>query len=725
MTSAAADTAGLFGWGELRHTLAGTALKDLARACGQDVITLEQALVVLDDPLLAPGLDEAFFALLGEDIEREDHLDYAELAFHAVHTRVSQHARRVLERLLELAASDPLTAENYARVGLEELADEDSPLFAARCQEALGQALAARGDFATAASVLTDGADRARAAEETRVECDMLGAATACRQMLDDQLRALSLAKRWVAIARALGDPGRLAHSLGQRGNAQMALGRYEAARADFEEALPAAVEAGDEQTQSNWLGNLANLAVIDGDYDEAIRLHSAALELSRRLGNLESMEQDLGHLAQVCWLTEAWDDALQYQREAVAVAAQRADPARVTATRAVLRRMYSELGRHEHASALERLEEPDPESDFAKEDEPSATTGAFVRPPEDPELDAELDAAQREGRPEALMVVLEARVALDPANPLLHVKRGIVLAALQRWDPALEAYEEAIRLAPRWLVPHVNAINVWEGRHDLDTPRARYERMAADDPFDPLPRTVLGRIYGCEARHDEAVRELREALRLAPGTFDITWELALELDEMAREQLTEDWFAAWATFEECMLLLEELPRLNPEGRPRALANAGRIYIRMAEESTRASPPIMGGWLGDRELDLWVRAIINLTEAAPALTADWPQRALSYATGLLVNMQDAVVSAEAGKAFDRYGHQDLAVWMLETSVAINPNPPEPRFQLARLLADRPGERARAIELLESVTREASDHVDARGLLTRLRREGAP
>lgn len=722
MTRAVADKAAFFGWGDLRHTLAGEAVKDLSRACARDVTDIDRALATLEDPLLAPGLDEEFLALLADDVEREEDLAYAELAFHVARTRRSPQARRLLELLLEFALSDPPRAGYYARVGLEELAEEDSPLFVARCQGALGQSLFVRGEYASAAKVFADGAEHAHEAGDPARECDLLGAATAAQQMLDHWPQALSLADRWIEVARALGDARRLGQSLGQRGNAEMKLGRADAARTDFEEALVAAAEAGDDQTLSNWLGNLGDLALVDGDYDEAIRRHTEALELSRRLGSLESMEQDLENLARAYWRANAWDDALRYQREAVAVAERRGDPTWITKNREILQRMYSDLGRHEHARALRHLQdEAQTEADAVAPDAPPAGGRALSRPPEDPELDAELDEAQRGGGPDALLQLLDERIAGDPENALLRVKRGIILAALQRWEPALQAYEQAIELAPRWLIPHMNAINVWEGLEDLDTPRARYERMVGDDPFDPLPRVVLGRIYRCEARHDEAVRELREALRLAPGTYDITWELAYELDELAREQLTEDWSGAWAVFEECMVLLEQLPQLAPEARPRALADAGRLYIRMAEESTRANPPFLS-WLGDRELDLWVRAIIKLTEAAPALTPDWPRRLLSYAMNLLVNMQDVQVATEAGKAFDRHGYPDLAVTMLENAVVINPNPPEPRYELARLLADRPSERARAVELAESVLRVAPDHVDARGLLARLRRE---
>ena len=62
-------------------------------------------------------------------------------------------------------------------------------------------------------------------------------------------------------------------------------------------------------------------------------------------------------------------------------------------------------------------------------------------------------------------------------------------------------------------------------GLGDLDTPRASYEVLVANDPYDPITRIALGRLYPMTESYDLALRELGVAVRLDPHSYIVSPE--------------------------------------------------------------------------------------------------------------------------------------------------------------------------------------------------------
>jgi predicted ATPase/class 3 adenylate cyclase len=103
-----------------------------------------------------------------------------------------------------------------------------------------------------------------------------------------------------LAIARDIGDKGRVALVLQPLGQAMLGLGDIAAARRHLREALALAEETGNKREVAAALNTLAQLYRVEGDLTAAEPLYGKVLELVRELGDRESAAIGLLNLAMV-----------------------------------------------------------------------------------------------------------------------------------------------------------------------------------------------------------------------------------------------------------------------------------------------------------------------------------------------------------------------------------------------------------------------------------------
>jgi predicted ATPase/class 3 adenylate cyclase len=118
------------------------------------------------------------------------------------------------------------------------------------------------------------------------------------------------------AIARQIGDAGRMAAVLQPLGMVHMALGDTASARATYEAALPLAQQLGHQRLVAASLNALAQLHRADGALDSAEALYARTLELARDLGDRESEAIAMLNRAMLALLRQQVPEAARWLRD-------------------------------------------------------------------------------------------------------------------------------------------------------------------------------------------------------------------------------------------------------------------------------------------------------------------------------------------------------------------------------------------------------------------------
>jgi tetratricopeptide (TPR) repeat protein len=267
--------------------------------------------------------------------------------------------------------------------------------------------------------------------------------------------------------------------------------------------------------------------------------------------------------------------------------------------------------------------------------------------------------------------------------------------------------------------------INSWLSLGDLETPLKHYKQLVADSPYDPIPRIALGRIYGMVEDHDEAIQEFKEVLRLDPRSYTGLLNLCQQLYEKGKRLLTTDWAGAWAYFEECMRSFQDLITLDETRRSSSLTTAAEYYMNIAQESYFANPPLIGS-MEERELDLWVQAIVSFKRAS-LLAPERNRPKIGYQEGLqyLEDNGNAAIFERAGRIFREMGAEAEAVTCLQHSIALQPDRAEPYYEMAllclQLAAKDPAWLSQAQDLLKHAARLSPQNAAYIGTLRQVRR----
>jgi tetratricopeptide (TPR) repeat protein len=691
-----------FGWGDVRHTLLGELISDAARTSRQGdrrgLALLEE---LLDEPLLTPALDDALVMRL---LSRIKALAIGAeppvaVALTGVALPIAKRVGSTLTAELQLEfaraalrADEPTAAEAAAEEALGRLGDDPpADRFVEAC-DLLARARYDQGRYAEALPAFLAGAEHV--ASDLRMKWDLVTNAAACRLELDDAFGALTLvAEQAEPLARELGDPECLTKSLGDLGNARMRLGQLELARTAYEAALEAARAAGAEQAQSDWLGNLGLIALNEGDPEASAALHRQALDHSRLAGNPRSAIVDLGHLSMACAAQEQWEEALSSLEEAMHAAEELGDPGELADVMARLRDLHAHLGHWRQALALDLLINEPPEAAVPRPSDASAppvrlgVPAAIDVSDEDRAFVAGVEELVAVGELDQARAMVDAFVNTHPDSFIGHFELGLVLNEAGDYDASLEAYERALALNPRWPSIHHNALNSWRAIGDLETPRRRYEQAIAEDPFDPVPRMALGRLYAMAGRHDAAARELRQATLLDPDRWIVQQELCEALSIAARSHLEEDWDGAWSVFQEAYEEFQRLIAMNPDRRAEALTMLGEQCHEMAFESGVSSPTFSGELLGEREARLLGHAVAAFGDAlmlAPERRR--PAAGLQRSLDLIIQMGSATTWLEYALGLAEAGAKELAIGALEHATGLDGKLAEAHYQLGVLLA---------------------------------------
>jgi predicted ATPase/Tfp pilus assembly protein PilF len=131
------------------------------------------------------------------------------------------------------------------------------------------------------------------------------------------------------------------------------AAGRYEAARAHFEENLAAARALGDDSGVANSLNNLGIVSLRRGDYDAARRFYTESLSFWRRVGHRYAVALSLNNLGNVASLQKEHETARTFYEESLAVFCELGDERGVAQTLSHLADVHRDQGEYQQAHEL------------------------------------------------------------------------------------------------------------------------------------------------------------------------------------------------------------------------------------------------------------------------------------------------------------------------------------------------------------------------------------
>lgn len=118
---------------------------------------------------------------------------------------------------------------------------------------------------------------------------------------------------------------------------------------------------------------------------------------------------------------------------------------------------------------------------------------------------------------------------------------RGVMLRKLGRFPEALEALEQASRLAPSMVAPLVNRGNVYLDMGDAARAESVFSKLARQDPRNAEHQRMLGRALLRQGKRDAAAVRFRQAVTLRKDYVDAMLDLAGVLHEQLRDDQALD----------------------------------------------------------------------------------------------------------------------------------------------------------------------------------------
>jgi len=165
-------------------------------------------------------------------------------------------------------------------------------------------------------------------------------------------------------------------------------------------------------------------------------------------------------------------------------------------------------------------------------------------------------------------LAAYEEAIRLHPADAFAKTGRAEVLKALERYDDALAAYEEAIRLHPADAVAKTGRAEVLKALERYDDALAAYEEAIRLYPADAVAKNGRAEVLKALERYDDALAAYEEAIRLHPA------------DAVAKNGRAEV-LKALERYDGALAAYEEAIRLHPAD---AVAKNGRAEVLKALE---------------------------------------------------------------------------------------------------------------------------------------------
>jgi predicted O-linked N-acetylglucosamine transferase (SPINDLY family) len=126
--------------------------------------------------------------------------------------------------------------------------------------------------------------------------------------------------------------------------------------------------------------------------------------------------------------------------------------------------------------------------------------------------------------------------VERHPKDPEIWNIRGVFLRQLRRFEEALEAIDQAIKLVPKQLGPQVNRGNILLDLNDGARAEAVFAKLVRGDPRNAEYQRQLGRALHKQGKTDQAMVRWRQALSLKKDFVDAYLDIVGAYNEQHRQ---------------------------------------------------------------------------------------------------------------------------------------------------------------------------------------------
>ncbi len=374
--------------------------------------------------------------------------------------------------------------------------------------------------------------------------------------------------------------------------------------------------------------------------------------------------------------------------------------------------------------------------------------------------------AKLRVGKKDEALKCVETTLQLQSYYPEAYLTKGAVLNEMGKFDDSIAAYKKALEQSPRMLQAAATASDLLDGAGRTDEAIAIWNGILEKTPDDGFSQFRVALLYARQkkskealehltlaakfsatpdahyalaealrqsGRTDEALLEIREALRLAPENREAMNNLGRALLDAGRpdEAVTQlkttvekfPTFApallnlgwAYLTKRELTLAIENFElaiKLDPK-LPDVRNFLRRAYIDRGDELEKAKK-------GDEALQLWTRAsasslddpyfehragrlLLNMGRINEAVT--------HFEAELKSGNADPVAEEDLGYALGRAGRKDEALKHLKEALTLQKENVTGLNNIARAMADL-GMTAEAIDVFKDVIKQNPAYTDA-------------
>lgn len=125
-------------------------------------------------------------------------------------------------------------------------------------------------------------------------------------------------------------------------------------------------------------------------------------------------------------------------------------------------------------------------------------------------------------------MEFLKKQLAASPDNYRYHFELANLYAESGKEEDAIDSYERALQINPKYIEAMVNLGSLHSDRGELDEAVELFEKALALDPEDCKARSNLGNAYYAQERYPDAMFEYQRAVDLNPKCYSALYNIAV-----------------------------------------------------------------------------------------------------------------------------------------------------------------------------------------------------
>jgi tetratricopeptide (TPR) repeat protein len=144
-------------------------------------------------------------------------------------------------------------------------------------------------------------------------------------------------------------------------------------------------------------------------------------------------------------------------------------------------------------------------------------------------------NALQVQGRLDEAIEHYEQALRIDPKYALAHYNFGIALAMKGQLEEAIRHYEQALRIDPKYAPAHTNLGIALAKMGQLEKAMRHFEQALQIDPTDGPTHANLGLALATKGEVEKAIRHFEEALRIDPKMAPAHYNLGNALQVQGR----------------------------------------------------------------------------------------------------------------------------------------------------------------------------------------------